>query len=133
MTKGLTVERPFRARRGRGDRRLTKAGEVKRDVRHRVPRVARLMALAIRFEQLIRDGVVTDQAELAWLGQVSRARLTQILNLLTLAPDIQEALLHLRSANNGSELITERHLRTVAAEHRWSEQRRILNAEKLGF
>ena len=50
------------------------------------------LALAIRFDQLIRDGVVTDQAELARLGHVSRARLTQIMNLLNLAPDIFEAL-----------------------------------------
>jgi len=44
-----------------------------------------LLALAIRLDQLIRDGVVADQAELARLGHVSRARLTQIMNLLYLA------------------------------------------------
>jgi len=38
------------------------------------------MALAIRFDGLIRDGKVKDQAELARLGHVSRARLTQIMN-----------------------------------------------------
>ena len=61
----------------------------------RVPRIARLMALALRFEQLVRTGAVRDYAELARLGQVSRARLTQIMNLLHLAPDIQEAILFL--------------------------------------
>ncbi len=44
------------------------------------------MALAIRFDGLMRQGVVKDQAELARLGHVSRARLTQIMNLLCLAP-----------------------------------------------
>ncbi len=34
----------------------------------RIPRVSRLMALAIRFEKLVRDGVVADYAELARLG-----------------------------------------------------------------
>ena len=45
--------------------------------RGRVPRVARLMALAVRFERLVRDGVVADYAELARLGHVSRARMSQ--------------------------------------------------------
>lgn len=53
----------------------------------RAPRVSRLMALAIRLDGLNRDGVVSDQAELARLDQVSRARLTQVMNLLYLAPD----------------------------------------------
>jgi hypothetical protein len=56
----------------------------------RVPRLARLMALALRLEGLLHCGVVPHQAELARLGQVSRARISQILNLLHLAPDIQE-------------------------------------------
>src|SRR5690242_18906811 len=59
----------------------------------RVPRVARLLALAIRLEQLVQAGVIANYAALAKLGHVSRARVTQIQNLLLLAPDIQEALL----------------------------------------
>ena len=51
------------------------------------------MALAIRFDGSIRDGVVKDQAELAKLGHVTRATLTQIMAFLNLAPDIQEAIL----------------------------------------
>jgi hypothetical protein len=43
------------------------------------PRIARLMALTIRCNQLIRDGIVSDQADLARLGHVSGARLTQIM------------------------------------------------------
>jgi hypothetical protein len=42
---------------------------------------------------LIQQGVVKDYADLARLGQVSRARITQIMNLLNLAPDIQEPIL----------------------------------------
>src|SRR5690606_20620100 len=59
----------------------------------RVPRVTRLMALAQRFEHLLERKAVRDQAELAELGHVTRARVTQIMNFLHLAPDIQEALL----------------------------------------
>ena len=61
----------------------------------RVPRVARLLALALRLEQLVQAGVIANYAELARLGHVSRARVTQILNLRLLAPDLQEAVLFL--------------------------------------
>ena len=91
----------------------------------RVPRVARLMALAIRFDRLIRDGVVADQAELARLGHVTRARLTQIMNLLNLAPDIQEAIVSLSSSIRGTDTLTERQLRPIAAVADWNKQRRM--------
>jgi len=91
----------------------------------RVPRVSRLMALAIRFEQLLRDGIVKNQAELALLGQVSRTRLTQILNLLQLAPDIQEALLFLSPMEIGRAALSEHDLRPIAAETDWAKQRRL--------
>ena len=61
----------------------------------RVPRISRLMALAIKFQGMLDRGEVKDYAELARLGHVTRARVTQIMNLLMLAPDIQEAILFL--------------------------------------
>ena len=91
--------------------------------RGRVPRVAKLMALAIKFEQMVRDCDVTDYAELARLGHVTRARMTQIMNLLHLAPDIQEALLFLPAVEKGRDPITERELRAVVAEANWTKQR----------
>jgi hypothetical protein len=69
----------------------------------RIPRVARLMALAIKFEGMIREGVVKDYAELARLGRVSRARISQIMSLLNLAPDVQEAVLFLPRVVKGRE------------------------------
>ena len=90
----------------------------------RVPRVARLMALAIRFDQLLRDGVVADQTELARLAHVTQPRMTQIMNLLHLAPDIQEAILHLPPVARGRDPITERDVRPITAELTWSRQRR---------
>jgi hypothetical protein len=50
-----------------------------------MPRVARLLALAIRLEQLVQARVIANYAVLAEIGHVSRARVTQILNLLRLA------------------------------------------------
>jgi hypothetical protein len=94
----ITIQRKVHFRQGRRTRRELRPGEAAPTVPGRVPRVSRLMALAIRFDQLIRAGVVADQAELARLGHVTRARLTQIMNLLCLAPDIQEAILFLPRA-----------------------------------
>ena len=91
----------------------------------RVPRLSRLMALAIRFEKLVRDGRVRDYADLARLGNVSRARLTQIMNLLLLAPDIQEKILFLPRAERGFDPISERRIRRIAAEPDWRRQRRL--------
>jgi hypothetical protein len=67
----------------------------------RVPRVSRLMALAMKFEGMIRDGVVKDYAELARLGRVTRARISRIMSLTNLAPDIQEAVLFLARVVRG--------------------------------
>jgi hypothetical protein len=92
-----------------------------------VPRIARLMALALRFEQLVRTGTVRDYAELARLGQVSRARLTQIMNLLHLAPDIQEAILFLPRVARGRDPIYLEHLQALTALLDWQSQRRCWN------
>jgi DNA invertase Pin-like site-specific DNA recombinase len=87
----------------------------------RVPRISRLMALAIRMEGLVRTGRVKDYAELARLGGVSRARVSQVLNLRNLAPPIQERLLFLEGAAGA---IHERALRRVAQSVNWEEQQR---------
>ena len=89
----------------------------------RVPRVARLMALAIRFDGLLRDGVVADQSELARLARVTQPRITQIINLLHLAPDIQEAILFLPEVTEGRDPVTERGVRAICAEVDWGWQR----------
>ena len=64
---------------------------------------------------VIRYNAVTDQADLARLGHVSRARLTRIMNLLSLAPDLQEQLLFLPARVRGRDVVTERDLRPIAA------------------
>ena len=46
------------------------------------------MALAIRLETLVREGVVGNYGDLAEAGQISRARMSQLLRLLKLAPRI---------------------------------------------
>ena len=88
----------------------------------RVPRITKLMALAIRFEHLLASGAVRDQTELAELGHVTRARITQILNLLHLAPAIQEEILFLPRVTEGRDPIAERNLRPIVAEPDWQKQ-----------
>ena len=90
----------------------------------RIPRVSKLMALAIRFDQLLFEGKVTDQSELARLAHVTQPRMTQIMNLLHLAPDIQEELLHLPPVTSGDDPITEHDLRPITRMRDWWKQRR---------
>jgi hypothetical protein len=89
----------------------------------RVPRVARLMALAIRCEGLIRDGVIENYTEIGRLGHVTRARVSQIMNLLNLAPDIQEEVLFLPRTEKGRAPIILAQLQPIAQVPDWRKQR----------
>ncbi len=88
----------------------------------RIPRITRLMALAIKFQDMVDRREVRDFADLARLGYVTRARITQIMNLINLAPDIQEEILLQRLK---SKVVTERHLRSVTSEVSWQRQRQL--------
>jgi len=81
------------------------------------------MAMAIHFEGLIRRGEVRDSADVARLGQLTRARVTQSMGLLHLAPDNREELLFLPRTIEGNDPVTERDLRVVAAAVGWKTQR----------
>jgi len=89
----------------------------------RVPRVARLLALAIKLDAEVRAGRVADYAALARLGRVSRARISQIMNLLYLAPDIQEEILFLAPVHSGYDPIHVRQLQRIALSPEWPRQR----------
>ena len=86
-----------------------------------IPRIARLMALTIRFDRLLRAETFRDYAELARLGRVTGARMTQIMKLLDLAPDIQEQILFLPNLKG----LNERNLRPIVRRIDWNEQRRM--------
>jgi DNA invertase Pin-like site-specific DNA recombinase len=119
MTKPLTIEGdlPLPGR-GRG----TGLGTPPES--SRVPRLARLMALALRMENLIRAGGIVDYSELAQLGHLSRARITQIMNLLLLAPDIQEQILFLPPTHRGRDPIGLAQLQPITRALEWNQQRR---------
>lgn len=86
------------------------------------------MALAIKFDCLVRRGEGRDYADLARLGYVTRARITQIMNLLNLAPDIQEEILFLPRTVKGRDPIRERDVRPIAAVPYWNRQRKMWKA-----
>jgi hypothetical protein len=124
-SKEVTYALDFSAgRKGRGkDMSFSSDGQLPDEERAggSIPRIARLLALAIRFEGLVRNKTMRDYAELARLGQVTRARMTQIMKLLDLAPDIQEQILFLP----GTQSLNERNLRPVVSRIDWDDQRRI--------
>ncbi|MBN9522964.1 hypothetical protein J0H58_31370, partial [bacterium] len=117
----LTIEGMVHLRRrGPGGRPELRDGPAPAELPpERVPRVARLMALAIKMDGLVRTGVVRDYATLARLGRVTRARVTQVMNLTLLAPDIQEALLFLPPVAAGREPLALADLQPVAAIRDW--------------
>ncbi|MFO0873166.1 MAG: hypothetical protein U0575_04240 [Phycisphaerales bacterium] len=123
---GMTLTKSIHfATRHRGRREIVPGPKPVEEVTDegRVPRVARLMALAIRIEGLIAEGAIADLAEAAAVGHVSRSRMTQIANLLLLAPDIQLAVLDLPRVRAGRDPIVETHLRPITAEPNWARQR----------
>ncbi len=87
----------------------------------RLPRVARLVALAHRLQASVHSGQVKDYSELVRLVHVPPTRIEQIVMLGQLAPDIQEYVLFLRPEH--TSLISERKLRAIAREPRWDRQR----------
>lgn len=89
----------------------------------RAPRIARLLALAHKLDAMVRSGEIIDYAQLARLGHISPARLTQNMVLRHLAPTIQEYVLFLAAAD--ARFITELALRNIAREPRWDRQREL--------
>ena len=114
-------------RQARGRRQINAGPERQASARPpgRVPRVSRLMALAIRFEEQVRTGVLPNYSALAELGHVTRARVSQIMNLVNLAPDIQEAILFLPRTERGRDPIHLRLLQPIASTIDWKKQRRL--------
>jgi hypothetical protein len=124
MNKPLTIECAFHfGHEVKGRKELLAGSEPAALPPGRVPRVAKLLALAHRFESLLRDGVVRDYAELGQLGHVTRARVSQIMALLNLAPDLQEEILFLSPTVQGRDRVQMRHVLPIAVVADWKKQR----------
>lgn len=96
-----------------------------------IPRISKLMALAHRMNRLLENGEVTGYSEIAKIGRVSRARITQIMNLLNLAPDIQEEILLLPNTISGHDRINLHHVQPISREVQWVAQRKLWQQMKL--
>jgi len=129
LPQTVTCAVPFRRRGRRRTEAPTSPPEVAPKVpAGRVPRIARLMALALPFEGLLQAGEIKNYAELARLGHVSRARVSQIVQLLSLAPQIQEALLFLPQTLSGRDPFHLRQVLPIAAVLDWRRQRVLWKA-----
>jgi hypothetical protein len=113
------LERPCRP----GVRRRVPAGTG-----GRMARVTRVLALAIKLKRLLREGVVGNYVDLARLGHVSRARMSQIMGLTELAPAIQEELLFLPKTVLGRDRICENELRQIARVVDWQQQQMLFRS-----
>ncbi len=126
---GPTLQCQLHLSSGRRSRKEVQSGQRPPAVPSgKIPRLSRLMALALRFEKLIADGVVANHSELAQLGHVTRARVTQIMNLLNLSVAIQEAILSLPPTLQGKDAVTEKDMRPIAAKMDWKEQQQMWDA-----
>ena len=114
---------PFRRRGSAQEHAATPATQTTKANPPRIPRIARLVALARHIDDLVRSGTVCSYAMAARLGHISRARMSQILTLVHLAPDLQEQLLFLQRPARGRTAPVLRQVLQVAAALDWDEQR----------
>jgi site-specific DNA recombinase len=94
----------------------------------RVPRISRIMALAVKLEQMVRERRAPNYASLAEAGHLSRARLSQIMTLANLAPSIQETVLLFPRKMSGADSVSEKQLRDIARQVDWASQRKLFDA-----
>jgi DNA invertase Pin-like site-specific DNA recombinase len=107
-----------------GVRRNVTAGSL-----GRVTRVTRLLALAIKLKRLLSEGAGgSNRKEIAELGHISGARMSQIMGLTELAPSIQEELLFLPRTVQGRDRIHETELREIAKVIDWEQQRKLFRS-----
>lgn len=118
----FTTPRPRRAPRPPGERKG----------RGRLPHITVQLARAHRLQKLLDEGQVKSRRELAKLAGVTPARVTQLLDLLFLAPDIQEEVLLFPRTTRRRDSITERDARLVAGATAWPEQRKLWADVKSG-
>ena len=131
MTQSTGIKVRYQVHVARKDRRARllegarppAAPQAKPEPRGTIPRITRLLALAHHIQELIDTGQVKDLAEVARRGHVSRARVTQIMNLLLLAPDIQEKILFLPPTTKGKDPIALHGIRRLLAEPSFARQR----------
>jgi hypothetical protein len=119
MSEGMPLQVQFQLRRPAIAERA-----APRSPRGRLPQITRILALAIYFDEMIRQGDACDYAGVGRLSCLCRERVSQVMRLLYLAPDIQVELLYLPPVSAGRFPISETALRKIANLLSWADQRR---------
>src|SRR5713101_2054455 len=119
MNAHAPLEIQFQLRPTRGP-----SGIAMRPSAGRLPRITQVLALAIHFEAMIQRGEAKDYSDLARLSCLCRERISQIVRLNYLAPDIQIELLYLPPTATGQYPISETAVRKIANRLSWDDQRR---------
>jgi len=124
----ITVLQTITLTKSNKGRNRLQAGDAVVPLRPRgsIPRIARLMALAIKYQGMLDRGEVSGVTELARLCHVTQPRMSQILNLNLLSPSVQEKILFLPEQTEGKPTIHERALRMACTVIDWESQSRIL-------
>ena len=135
-TRGIEAKYKVHVTTGRSGQKKVRRGPWRRppkSAQARGPsRLARLLALAHHFDDMIRDGVVKDQAEIARLMRVTRARVTQVMTLLLLAPDLQAEILGEAAETKSGSAPSERQARGIALIAEWAQQEQAWRALTAG-
>lgn len=116
MNTRLEIQFPLRSTAEPSDGAVAREGLL--------PRVTQVLALAIHLEDMIRRSEAKDYADVARLSGLCRERVSQIVRLNYLAPDIQIELLYLPPTPTGRFPISEAAVRNIANLLSWSEQRK---------
>jgi len=117
---GVRVEYEVHFKRDRRARKVVRQGPPPAPAPDAVPRIARLLALAWKWEGMVRRGEVKDYAEVARLSGLTKGRVTQVCSLTLLATDLQDSIL---DSPPQRVLPSEHALRSVLASVRWNDQR----------
>jgi hypothetical protein len=91
----------------------------------RLPRITQVMALAIQLQDMIQRGNARDYADLARLGCLTRERMSQMMELVWLAPEIQQEIVEFPPRAATRFPISELAARRIAASLDWVEQREL--------
>ena len=106
---GVTVTYKIQPKKRKPEKKPDAPPSVQKPGTGPVSRAARMLALAHNVERLVDEGTVSSYADAARQLGVSRARMTQLTNLLNLSPQVQDALLL------GDLHLSERRIRALAA------------------
>jgi predicted XRE-type DNA-binding protein len=110
-----------RIRRGNGHTFIQGERSAPRPTVRKPARVARMLAFAHKLKQAIAAGEYEGQADAARQLGLTRARVSQLMDLTLLAPVIQEEILFLNRVD-GIEPVSERKLRPVSQKLNWRDQ-----------